>query len=146
MADPILVTATATFHTLDDDKDDDTVLSIGIVLPNGTLVASVGGITGRFPDNRDNGPFGLTVLGKRKRSELSGALAALHIEPNGDDTWRFNWGMVLAFDDGSQHAAGWSGPFLSDEVKDRSYALDVKPFNFKPHKFEKVSDKIRQSS
>src|SRR5262249_462020 len=115
----------AFFHTNDDDKDDDTVLSIGIVLPDGTLVASVAGITGRFPDQHDNGPFSLTVFGKHSRDELKGSVATLHIETNGDDTWKFNWTMVLAFDDGTQNHTSWSGPFLSDEVRDRAYALNV---------------------
>lgn len=143
MPDPLLLSAVASFHTNDDDKDDDTVLSIAIILSNGTLVGSVAGITGRFPDNHDNGPFGLIVFGQHRKSEMANARAALHIETNGDDTWKFNWSMVLSFDDGSQYAASWSGPFLSDEVRDRSYSLNVPQVEVKGFDFRSLAPPIK---
>ena len=142
----VLVTATAYFHTRDDDKDDDTVLAAAVYLPDGTLVADVVGITGRFPDDRDNGPFGLTVHGRVDRSKLGAALAALHSEPNGDDTWKFNWRLILAFDDGTQHTANWDGPFLSDDVKDRIYALRVPPVKATTATFPKAGGKVRREA
>jgi hypothetical protein len=86
MADPLLVSASATFHTRDDDKSDDTLLSIGLILPDGTVAASVAWISGRFPDDHDNGPFCLTVHEPTKRSELKNSAAALHIETRSSDT------------------------------------------------------------
>jgi hypothetical protein len=101
MADPTLVNANITFHTNDEDKDDDTVVSVSV--RNGPTIAAQ--ITDRFQhfnDHSDAGPFDLEIVTPLTRDDLkTGFIVHLEIKPNGNDTWRFNFFLDLRFSDGS---------------------------------------------
>jgi|ERR1043165_8480712 hypothetical protein len=100
MADPTLVNANITFHTNDEDKDDDTVVYVSV--QKGTTVAAQ--ITDRFQhfnDHSDAGPFDLEIVTPLKRDELKTGNMTIAITPNGNDTWRFNFFLDLRFSDGS---------------------------------------------
>ncbi len=100
MADPTLVNANITFHTNDEDKDDDTVVYVSV--QKGTTVAAQ--ITDRFQhfnDHSDAGPFDLEIVTPLTRDELKTGNMTIAITPNGNDTWRFNFFLDLRFSDGS---------------------------------------------
>jgi hypothetical protein len=96
-----LTGATATFATLDDDKDDDTQLSIQVQNPAGSPVAAAAGTFGLFPDHRTTGPFNLPVLVPVTAGALDNGLIRIAIAPNGNDTWKFNYEIDLFFSDGT---------------------------------------------
>jgi hypothetical protein len=100
MADPTLVNANITFHTNDEDKDDDTVVYVSV--QKGTTVAAQ--ITDRFQhfnDHSDAGPFDLEIVTPLTRDDLKTGNMTIAITPNGNDTWRFNFFLDLRFSDGS---------------------------------------------
>ena len=100
MADPTLVNANITFHTNDEDKDDDTVVYVSV--QKGTTIAAQ--ITDRFQhfnDHSDAGPFDLEIVNPLTRHDLKTGNMTIAITPNGNDTWRFNFFLDLRFSDGS---------------------------------------------
>jgi hypothetical protein len=100
MADPTLVNANITFHTNDEDKNDDTVVYVSV--QKGTTVAAQ--ITDRFQhfnDHSDAGPFDLEIVTPLTRDDLKTGNMTIAITPNGNDTWRFNFFLDLRFSDGS---------------------------------------------
>jgi hypothetical protein len=117
-----LISGSARFHTNDDDKDGDTVLSIYVDGPMGR-VAQVEGIQGHFDNNSDNGPFMLTVVRPISRGDLPACRTRVHIDPNGHDTWRFNYEIDLQFDDAPAFAKNWTGLALDQDNRDFSDGL-----------------------
>jgi hypothetical protein len=117
-----LTAASARFHTNNDDKDGDTVLSIYVDGPMGR-VAQVEGIQGHFDDNSDNGPFALTIVRPIARFEIPVCRTRVHIDPNGHDTWRFNYEIDLIFDDAPPAAKNWNGLALDQNSRDFSDGL-----------------------
>lgn len=93
-----LVAAIASFHTNDDDKDSDTIVSVTVSGP-GSTVAQAGGIGGHFDDGSNNGPFALAVVGPIAPAQIPTCTTTVHIDPNGHDTWNFNYVLDLVFDD-----------------------------------------------
>jgi hypothetical protein len=117
-----LTGASARFHTNDDDKDDDTALAIYVDGPMGR-VAQVEGIRGKFNDHTDNGPFALTIVRSIQRWELASCRTRVHIDPNGHDTWRFNYELDLAFSDAPSANKNWNGIALDQDNRDFSDGL-----------------------
>jgi hypothetical protein len=69
--EPILVSAIASFHTNNDDKDADTLLTVTVESGNNQF-AKADNILHLFGDHTDNGPFGLSVQGRIPKSALQG--------------------------------------------------------------------------
>ncbi len=105
--DPVLTSATASFHTNGDDKNADTALTISVEKgPN--EYAIVDGINGQtFNDHSDNGPFELKPEGTVHKSALQNATTTLKIVTHGDDTWQFNYFLTLEYSDGSRQRFQW---------------------------------------
>jgi hypothetical protein len=114
--EPFLVSALASFHTNDDDKDDDTILTVTIERAPDEF-AKVDNIIGTFDDHTDNGPFGLSIQGLISKSTLPGATTTLRIQPDGNDTWRFNYFLDLVYSDGTHQRFSFFGKTL---VEDRN--------------------------
>ncbi|MFJ5302266.1 hypothetical protein [Streptomyces sp. NPDC088350] len=107
------MSALGSFHTNDDDKDHDTILTITIEkLPD--EFAKVDNIIGKFDDHTDNGPFGLSVQGGVLKSQIPGATTTVKIQANGDDTWRFNYFLDLVFSDGTHQRFSFYGKQLAE--------------------------------
>ena len=105
--EPTLTSAVASFHTNDDDKNSDTILTISIEKGHDEF-AKITGIRGTFHDHSDHGPFGLNIEGRIRKSDLRDATTTLTIQLDGNDTWRFNYSLVLQFSDGSIQKWSWS--------------------------------------
>ncbi|MFD3268636.1 hypothetical protein ACE3MS_00565 [Paenibacillus dendritiformis] len=115
---PELVSAQAWFHTNDDDKDHDTGLTITIEKGH-DLFAKSDVIMGTFDNHSDNGPYGLHLLGQISKSQLEGATTPLSIQPDGNDTWRFNYFLELGYNDGTRQKWEWFGNTLKEGRGDR---------------------------
>ena len=115
--DPLLTLARVTFHTNDDDKDNDTLVEVEVRLNDQrTVVAKLSDYLGHFPDHSDAGPFTLVMVQPARRSQLRigsvNILASAHatFPPFGHgDTWRFNFVVDLLFDDGAHLLARATG-------------------------------------
>src|SRR5690242_21716317 len=100
MAEPTLVGANITFHTNDEDKDNDTLISV-TVQKGATVVAQIEDRFQHFNDHSDAGPFDLLLVNPLTRDQLKTGKMKIAIKPNGNDTWRFNFFLDLRFSDGS---------------------------------------------
>jgi hypothetical protein len=69
--DPLLTLARVSFHTNDDDKDNDTLVQVEVRLSDQrTVVAKLSDFLGHFPDHSDAGPFTLIMVQPVRRSQL----------------------------------------------------------------------------
>jgi hypothetical protein len=113
MAEPTLTAANITFHTNDDDKNNDTLVYVSV--QKGTLVAAdITDRFGHFGDHSDAGPFDFLVSNPLTREELRTGNMTIAITPNGSDTWRFNFFLDLRFSDGSHLFARANGLQLTE--------------------------------
>jgi len=98
---PHLVGARVFFHTTNDNKDHDTNVVVNVICDSGTVASVSSNFGGEFQDNRDNGPFGMTVLAEQPVNRINGICRAeLTEQPNGNDEWHFNWWVELTFSSG----------------------------------------------
>jgi hypothetical protein len=120
--DAILVSAIASFHTNDDNKDWDSVLTITIERGPDQF-AKVDSIMGEFPDHSDSQPFAINVQGTVSKGALRGATTTLKMVANGNDTWRFNYFLDLVYNDGSRQAWSWFGNELRENRNIKSFQM-----------------------
>jgi hypothetical protein len=112
---PMLTRASVTFHTNDEDKDDDTQVDIYVYSGDKkTVVAKITECFGHFDDHSDSGPYNLVLVKSVSRDDLKMGHVDLEIEPNGNDTWRFNFLLDLYFSDGGHLLAKAAGVELSE--------------------------------
>jgi hypothetical protein len=125
MADPTLVNANITFHTNDEDKNDDTVVSVS-VRRYATIAAQITDRFQHFNDHSDAGPFDLEIVTPFTRDELKtgGFIVNLEITPNGNDTWRFNFFLDLRFSDGSHLFGRASRLQLTESLNRCSFGIE----------------------
>ena len=110
----MFVRASVTFHTNDEDKDDDTQVDIFVLLSDKkTIVARLTECFGHFSDHSDSGPYNLVLVKSVSRDDLKQGHVDLEIVPNGNDTWRFNFLLDLYFSDGGHLFAKANGVELS---------------------------------
>ena len=104
-SDPLLTDVQISFFTKDDDKNDDTDLSIQLYdryniitsydVPNGT----------HFDNGQTNGPYELPI-GFARSSKTNLLTGKVHLkisvrDTSGNDTWRFKFGLDFTFTDGT---------------------------------------------
>lgn len=110
----VLTGGSVSFHVTDDDKDDDTRVSV-YIKAGGNTVAQWSGTEGHWNDHSDHGPYGFQVVNQIRKDQLIGPGQAVLIEsPNGDDEWHFTWTVTLNFSDGTSKRYDWSGNVDSD--------------------------------
>ena len=114
--DPLLTRASVTFHTNDDDKDNDTLVDIEVRLDQRTVVAKLTDYLGHFSNNSDAGPFALVMVFPVRRSSLRTGFVKIVASANTTappfghgDTWRFNFVVDLLFEDGAHLLARANG-------------------------------------
>jgi hypothetical protein len=122
---PTLVNASIEFSTLDDDKDQKTLLTVTVVDFERVVAARVASRFGQFVDHTESGPLNLQVLNASARTSLQRGAVTIRIDPEGDDTWKFNFFLLLTFSDGSTLQAAANHVGLSDANGDFSPELTV---------------------
>ena len=120
----ILTRASVGFHTNDEDKDDDTRVDVTVRLIDQTVVASIADEFGHFDDHSDAGPFDLLITQAANRGALKTGSVAVKIEPNGNDTWRFNCFLDLLFDDGAHLIAWANGLEVTESRQEQSFGIE----------------------
>lgn len=120
----LLIRASVSFHTNDEDKDDDLRVDVTVRLMDQTVVASIADEFGHFDDHSDAGPFDLLIKQAATRGELKTGSVAVKIEPNGNDTWRFNFFLDLLFDDGAHLIAWANGLELTELRQEQSFGIE----------------------
>ena len=120
----ILTRASVSFHTNNEDKDDDSRVEVTVRLMDQTVVASIADEFGHFDDHSDAGPFDLLITQAANRGALKTGSVAVKIEPNGNDTWRFNFFLDLLFDDGAHLLARANGLELTESRQEQSFGIE----------------------
>lgn len=120
----LLIRVSVSFHTNDEDKDDDSRVDVTVRLMDQTVVASIADEFGHFDDHSDAGPFDLLIKQAATRGELKTGSVAVKIEPNGNDTWRFNFFLDLLFDDGAHLIAWANGLELTKSRQEQSFGIE----------------------
>jgi hypothetical protein len=126
MADATLTGANITFHTNDENKDWDTIVSVLVRLggEQGPAVARVYGIFSEFRDHSDAGPFDLWLVRSVTRDELRRGEVEISIQPNGNDTWRFNFLLDFLFSDGAHLIARANGIELTQDHRLQVFGVE----------------------
>lgn len=119
-----LVNCNISFHTNDDDKDWDTELTVVVYDSEKRAAARISNNFGRFPDHEDNGPFSLKIYNQSSLEKLQSGYVDLRIDPNGHDTWKFNFFLDLIFDDGTRLSGGQDGLVLTQDKRSQSFGLN----------------------
>jgi hypothetical protein len=88
---PSLANCKISFHTNDEDKDNDTHVTVEVRDENNVAVALISNDFGHFDDHSDAGPFGLAIQNPSDKTFVQRGNVLIRIDPNGNDTWRFNW-------------------------------------------------------
>jgi len=123
MPEPTLVGANITFHTNDEDKDADTLVSVS-VQKGATVAAQIEDRFQHFSDHSDAGPFDLLVVNSLTRDQLKTGNTRIGIKPNGNDTWRFNFFVDLRFSDGSHLFARASRLQLTETFTVQDFGIE----------------------
>ena len=118
-----LANANIKFHTTNDDKDDDTHVTIEVKDFNGVVSSRADNDFGHFDDNSDSGPFSIQVLNASSKSDCQRGSVRIHIDPNGHDTWHFNFFLTLVFSDGSILSGGADGLSIDQDRKEQIFGL-----------------------
>jgi hypothetical protein len=120
----LLTRASVSFHTNDEDKDNDTLVEVDVKLIGGALVARIQDDFAHFADNSDAGPFDMILASAAKRGDLKLGSVTLNIRPNGNDTWRMNFFVDLLFDDGAHLFSRANGLELTESNTTQSFGLE----------------------
>ena len=125
---PMLVRASITFHTNDDDKDHDTSVGVYVVLRT-EQIAYIYDEFGHFPDHGDSGPYTLLLQQPLPRHAVRQATVIGGIAPVMDlggegDTWRFNFMLDFLFADGSHQLCHGSRLELSTWNRFHEFAVE----------------------
>lgn len=121
--EPLLTNASINFHTNDEDKDDDTHVTITVKDENGTTAARLDSNFSHFSDHSDAGPYPLAIRSSSGKALMQRGSITIRVDPNGHDTWRFNWELDLHFSDGSHLGAAVTGNQLSQNAKQDTWGL-----------------------
>ena len=119
--DAALTRASVEFQTNDEDKDDDTLVEVAVHLQDGTVVATTTfgedwQNFGHFDDHSHSGPFDLLLEQPATRGQLKTGSVSVAIQPNGNDTWRFNFLVDMLFEDGGHLLARANGLELTEDT------------------------------
>jgi hypothetical protein len=120
---PNLKNCSIKFHTNDEDKDADTHVTVTVRDSGQVIAARIDNDFGHFDDQSDNGPFAVIIKNQSSRAVLQAGSVTIRIDPNGHDTWRFNFFLDLLFDDGARLAGGADGLQLTQDGKEMSFGL-----------------------
>jgi hypothetical protein len=118
-----LTNATITFRTNDNDKDDNTHVIVTIHDAANQVAARISSDFEHFDNNSTHGPFGLTIENPSTFENLQTGSVAIHIDPVGHDTWKFNAYVDLYFSDGQHLSGEFGNQQLTQDNRDTSVGI-----------------------
>jgi hypothetical protein len=122
MASPRVTSASATFMTRDDGKDEDSAVAVQI-LNDGRLVAEGTVVDVDFRDQSVSAPLNFALTGALDSGDLDDAQVRIRLTPDGRDTWAFDMRLTLGLSDGSQRTYFWSGIRLDESMPERTVTM-----------------------
>jgi len=119
---PRLTSASVTFMTRDDGKDEDSAVAVQI-LNDGRLAAEGSVVDVDFDDQSVAAPLSLGLTGTLDSGDLNDAQVRIRLTPDGRDTWAFDMRLTLGLSDGTQRSYFWSELRLDESSPERIVAL-----------------------
>jgi hypothetical protein len=121
---PRLTTASVTFMTRDDGKDEDSAIAVQM-LDDGRLAAEGTIVDVDFDDQTVSAPLNLSLTRTFEGDDLDDAQIRLRLTPDGSDIWTFDMRLTLGLSDGTQRSYFWSGLRLDQSNPERTFALNT---------------------
>ena len=128
------------FHTNDDDKDRDTKLTTDFMCHDSIFASSnirpskeifgqnfgpfFASYTDNFSDNHDTPWINVGVSNGVAKSIVHSCQTKIRIDPNGHDTWKFNYWVKLVYTDGSHDEYHFDGHALSEKTRENIFAFN----------------------
>ena len=123
MTTNLLENCTISFHTNNEDKDADTHVTVKVYDAENNLSALISNDFGHFDDHSDSGPYGLVIYNPSTYTSLQHGNITIHIDPNGHDTWRFNFTLTLYFSNGSRLSGTVENIELTQDRKQQTFGI-----------------------
>ena len=120
--EPRLTTASVTFMTRDDGKDEDSAIAVQI-LDDGRMAAEGTVVDVDYDDQSVSAPLNLAVSRTLDAGDLDDTQVRLRLTPDGRDTWTFDMRLTLGLSDGTQRTYFWSGLRLDETSPERVLSL-----------------------
>ena len=117
-----LTSASVTFMTRDDGKDEDSAVAVQI-LNDGRLAAEGSVVNVDFDDHSVSKPLSLGLIGALDSRDLDDAQVRLRLTPDGRDTWVFDMRLTLGLSDGTQRNYFWGELRLDESRPERTVAF-----------------------
>jgi hypothetical protein len=118
-----LTTATVTFMTRDDGKDEDSAIAVQLLDEEGRLAAEATVVDLDFDDRTVSQPLNLVMSRTLTRSDIDDARLRLRLTPDGRDTWLFDMRASARLSDGTERQYFWSGLRLDEGAPERTLTL-----------------------
>ncbi len=112
------------FHTNEEDKASDTRVIVTVTEINNSISDHIDNDFGHFAVNSDTDWIKLNpVYHSLFLDYLLNGTITIRIDPKGNDTWRFNFTLVLELDDNSRYLYGVNGLELNQNNREKSFSL-----------------------
>ena len=118
-----LTSATVTFITRDDGKDDGSAVTVQLLRSNAELGAELRTVGTEFDDNTTSGPMSLALSAPFGVTDIDSGQVRVRMAPEGKDDWSFDLRMSTQFADGTVRNFFWSGIRLDNAAPERVLAL-----------------------
>jgi ABC-type transport system substrate-binding protein len=118
-----LTTATVTFMTRDDGKDEDSAIAVQLLDDEGRLAAEATVVDVDFEDKTVSQALNLVMSRTLTGSDVDDARLRLRLTPDGRDTWTFDMRANVRLSDGTERQYFWSGLRLDEGAPERTLAL-----------------------
>jgi hypothetical protein len=118
-----LTTATVTFMTRDDGKDEDSAIAVQLLDDEGRLAAEATVVDVDFDDRTVSQPLDLVMSRTLTRNDVDDARLRLRLTPDGRDTWTFDMRANVRLSDGTERQYFWSGVRLDESSPERTMTL-----------------------
>ncbi len=131
---PVVTKVEIKFQTGDDDKDDDSKLTVYFACNDSsfadadgsTMATLIGASKGFNFFNNQETPWAQVPVhpgAKITKNQVHDCTTTVRIDPVGHDTWRFNYLVKLRYSDGTQDDFHFNGHALSQDYRQNTYPL-----------------------
>jgi hypothetical protein len=118
-----LTTASVTFMTRDDGKDEDSAIAVQLLDDDGRLAAEGTVVDMDFDDRTVSAPLNLAMSRTLTTRDVDDARVRLRLTPDGRDTWMFDMRVNVRLSDGTERQYFWSGLQLDESAPERTLTL-----------------------
>ena len=118
-----LTSATTTFITRDNGKDQDSAVTVQLLRDNAELGAELRHTGTEFDDNTSSAPLALSLSAPFRLNDADTGQVRVRLTPDGDDDWSFDMRMTLQFADGSSRSYFWNNIRLNNAAPERILPL-----------------------